>query len=70
VCYQHGDHVIAAKKGINILERGHQVNVMAEFQEFIPKLSQAQAMQYDARDARQSGRPAGSHPMARNARVA
>src|ERR1700726_528293 len=30
--YFDGDDVIAAKKGINILERGHQVNVMAEFQ--------------------------------------
>jgi cytochrome c peroxidase len=44
VCYQHGDDVIAAKKGINILERGHQVNVMAEFQEMLgfppaPKLN-------------------------------
>ena len=35
MCYQHGDDVIAAKKGINILERGHQVNVMAEFQEML-----------------------------------
>src|ERR1700692_3094902 len=30
--YFDGDDVIAAKKGVNILERGHQVNVMAEFQ--------------------------------------
>jgi cytochrome c peroxidase len=33
--YFDGDDVIAAKKGINILERGHQVNVMAEFQEML-----------------------------------
>jgi hypothetical protein len=31
--YFDGDDVITAKKGINILERGHQVNSMAEFQE-------------------------------------
>ena len=30
--YFDGDHVIAAKKGINILERGTQVHFMAEFQ--------------------------------------
>ena len=30
--YFDGDHVIAAKKGINILERGSQVHFMAEFQ--------------------------------------
>jgi cytochrome c peroxidase len=30
--YFDGDHVIAAKKGINILDRGHQVHSMAEFQ--------------------------------------
>jgi cytochrome c peroxidase len=34
--YFDGDDVIAAKKkGINILERGHQVNAMAEFQEML-----------------------------------
>jgi cytochrome c peroxidase len=33
--YFDGDDVIAAKKGINILERGHQVNSMAEFQEML-----------------------------------
>src|SRR5216683_6701473 len=33
--YFDGDDVIAAKKGINVLERGHQVNVMAEFQEML-----------------------------------
>jgi len=33
--YFDGDDVIAAKKGINILERGHQVNMMAEFQEML-----------------------------------
>ncbi|MFA6467590.1 MAG: cytochrome B6 [Bacteroidota bacterium] len=30
--YFDGDHVIAAKKGVNILERGSQVQFMAEFQ--------------------------------------
>lgn len=30
--YFDGDHVIAAKKGLNILDRGHQVHAMAEFQ--------------------------------------
>jgi cytochrome c peroxidase len=33
--YFDGDDVIAAKKGINILNRGHQVNFMAEFQEML-----------------------------------
>jgi cytochrome c peroxidase len=33
--YFDGDDVITAKKGINILERGHQVNSMAEFQEML-----------------------------------
>jgi cytochrome c peroxidase len=33
--YFDGDDVIAAKKGINILDRGHQVNFMAEFQEML-----------------------------------
>jgi hypothetical protein len=37
--YFDGDDVIAAKKGINILERGHQVNVMAEFQVLGTKLT-------------------------------
>jgi hypothetical protein len=31
--YFDGDDVIATKKGVNILDRGHQVNAMAEFQE-------------------------------------
>jgi cytochrome c peroxidase len=30
--YFDGDHVIAAKKGVNALERGSQVHFMAEFQ--------------------------------------
>jgi cytochrome c peroxidase len=30
--YFDGDHVTAGKKGINILDRGHQVHSMAEFQ--------------------------------------
>lgn len=30
--YFDGDHVIAAKKGVNVLERGSQVHAMAEFQ--------------------------------------
>ena len=30
--YFDGDHVIAAKKGVNVLERGSQVHFMAEFQ--------------------------------------
>ena len=33
--YFDGDHVIAAKKGANILERGSQVHFMAEFQELL-----------------------------------
>ncbi|MCA6113226.1 cytochrome B6 [Bradyrhizobium sp. CNPSo 4026] len=33
--YFDGDDVIAAKKGVNILDRGHQVNMMAEFQEML-----------------------------------
>jgi cytochrome c peroxidase len=42
--YFDGDHVIAAKKGVNILERGSQVHFMAEFQEILdfppaPKLT-------------------------------
>lgn len=42
--YFDGDHVIAAKKGVNILERGSQVHFMSEFQEILdfppaPKLN-------------------------------
>jgi cytochrome c peroxidase len=42
--YFDGDPVMAAKKGLNILERGHQVHNMAEFQELLdfppaPKLN-------------------------------
>jgi cytochrome c peroxidase len=42
--YFDGDHTAAAKKGINILERGSQVHSMAEFQELLdfppaPKLN-------------------------------
>ena len=42
--YFDGDQVIAAKKGVNILERGSQVHFMAEFQEILdfppaPKLN-------------------------------
>jgi cytochrome c peroxidase len=33
--YFDGDHVIAAKKGLNVLDRGTQVQNMAEFQEFL-----------------------------------
>ncbi len=33
--YFDGDHVIAAKKGVNILERATQVHFMAEFQELL-----------------------------------
>ncbi|MGH8086220.1 MAG: hypothetical protein ACREPV_13260 [Lysobacter sp.] len=33
--YFDGDHVIAAKKGVNVLERGSQVHFMAEFQEML-----------------------------------
>jgi cytochrome c peroxidase len=33
--YFDGDHVIAAKKGVNTLERGSQVHFMAEFQELL-----------------------------------
>lgn len=42
--YFDGDHVIAAKKGVNILDRGSQVHFMAEFQSLLdfppaPKLN-------------------------------
>jgi cytochrome c peroxidase len=42
--YFDGDPVIAAKKGLNILDRGHQVHNMSEFQEILdfppaPKLN-------------------------------
>jgi len=33
--YFDGDHVIAAKKGVNVLERGSQVHFMAEVQELL-----------------------------------
>jgi cytochrome c peroxidase len=33
--YFDGDHVIASKKGVNVLERGSQVHFMAEFQELL-----------------------------------
>ncbi len=33
--YFDGDHVIAAKKGVNILERGSQVHFMAEFESIL-----------------------------------
>lgn len=33
--YFDGDHVIAAKKGVNVLERGSQVHFMAEFQSIL-----------------------------------
>jgi hypothetical protein len=33
--YLDGDTVIAAKKGVNLLERGSQVQFMAEFQELL-----------------------------------
>ncbi len=43
--YFDGDIVIAVKKGINILDRGHQVHAMAEFQDILdfppaPKLDE------------------------------
>ncbi len=42
--YFDGDHVIATKKGVNVLERGSQVHFMAEFQSILdfppaPKLN-------------------------------
>src|SRR5882762_2722216 len=42
--YFDGDHVVATKKGVNILERGSQVHFMAEFQDILdfppaPKLN-------------------------------
>ncbi|XXZ10973.1 hypothetical protein WMF18_33020 [Sorangium sp. So ce315] len=42
--YFDGDIVIAVKKGVNILDRGHQVHAMSEFQEILdfppaPKLA-------------------------------
>lgn len=42
--YFDGDHVIAAKKGVNVLERGSQVHFMAEFEAILdfppaPKLN-------------------------------
>jgi cytochrome c peroxidase len=33
--YFDGDHLTAAKKGVNVLERGSQVHFMAEFQELL-----------------------------------
>ncbi len=33
--YFDGDHVIAAKKGVNVLERGSQVHFMAEFESIL-----------------------------------
>ena len=33
--YFDGDHLLAAKKGVNILERGSQVQFMAEFEELL-----------------------------------
>src|SRR5205085_11463147 len=33
--YFDGDHVIATKKGVNMLERGSQVHDMGEFQEIL-----------------------------------
>jgi len=33
--YFDGDHVIASKKGVNVLERGSQVHFMGEFQEIL-----------------------------------
>ena len=33
--YFDGDHVIAAKKGVHVLERGSQVHFMAEFEEIL-----------------------------------
>src|SRR6266478_2750456 len=33
--YFDGDHVIATKKGVNVLERGSQVHFMTEFQEIL-----------------------------------
>lgn len=44
MAYFDGDPVIATKKGINILDRGHQVQAMSEFQELLdfppaPKLN-------------------------------
>ncbi|MDQ3142759.1 MAG: cytochrome B6 [Bacteroidota bacterium] len=33
--YFDGDHLLAAKKGVNILERGSEVQFMAEFQELL-----------------------------------
>ena len=33
--YFDGDHLLAAKKGVNVLERGSQVQFMAEFQELL-----------------------------------
>ncbi len=42
--YFDGDHVIAAKKGVNVLDRGSQVHFMAEFEDILdfppaPKLA-------------------------------
>src|SRR6202022_613532 len=33
--YFDGDHVIAAKKGVNVLDRGSQVHFMAEFEDIL-----------------------------------
>ena len=42
--YFDGDPVIATKKGVNVLERGSQVNAMAEFQELLDSLLHQSSM--------------------------
>jgi hypothetical protein len=52
--------IAAKKKGINILERGHQVNAMAEFQEMLGFAPDAEARRArKARTAPWSGRAFG-----------
>ncbi|MEI2454916.1 hypothetical protein ABU614_15880 [Lysobacter firmicutimachus] len=58
--YFDGDPVIATKKGINILDRGHQVHAMGEFQALLdfppaPKLDLLGRLKPDAGEAEKRG---------------
>ncbi|WP_031369997.1 cytochrome b6 [Lysobacter sp. ESA13C] len=58
--YFDGDPVIATKKGINILDRGHQVHAMGEFQALLdfppaPKLDVFGRLKADAGEAEKRG---------------
>ena len=53
--YFDGDHVIATKKGANILERGSQVHFMAEFQELLDFPPAAKLDVFGKLDPKQAG---------------